>query len=168
MNNKPAYHIHGEYACFYPGPFSQWYKSPIKDGEFTFTCAEQRIMYCKADLFNDKFIMQKIMETSNPREHKHLGRQVKDFDNQEWLKVRKDIAIQTNFLKFTQHQDLKDLLLSTGDLTLVEASPYDIIWGIGRGLDFPYLANKNQWRGENLLGYVLTEVKGIIRQTSEK
>lgn len=165
---KPAYHIHGEYACFYPGPFSQWYKSPIQDGELTFTCAEQMLMYRKAKLFNDGDVMHMIMRTNNPREHKHLGRQVKNYKNDVWVKVRQEIAVQNNFLKFTQNEELKKLLLSTGDLTLVEASPYDIIWGIGRGLDFPYLANKNQWRGQNILGYALTEVKRRIREQEKE
>ena len=164
-NDKPAYYVHGDYACFYPGPFSQWYKSPIEDNGITFTCAEQILMYRKADMFGDNFVKEKILATSNPREHKHLGRQVRNFDNKAWLKVRHGIAVEINLLKFTQNPELKELLLGTGDLILVEASLHDTIWGIGRGLDFPYLADKSQWRGENVLGYALTEVKNKIRQS---
>ena len=32
--------------------------------------------------------------------------------------------------KFSQNEDLKQILLETGDRILVEGSPYDKIWGV--------------------------------------
>ena len=64
-----------------------------------------------------------------------------------------------NYLKFSQHEDLRERLLATGDRILAEASPYDLIWGIGyRAKDDLALDQKN-WRGQNLLGKILMSVR---------
>ncbi len=68
-------------------------------------------------------------------------------------------------LKFSQNQELKTLLLSTGDSILVEASSYDKIWRIGLN---EYDAKKTKiedWPGENLLGKALMEVISFLRHS---
>lgn len=63
--------------------------------------------------------------------------------------------------KFSQNPDLKKALVRTGDAILVEASPFDKIWGIGISAKD---AQKNKpWEGENLLGKALMEVRDNIR-----
>ena len=57
-----------------------------------------------------------------------------------------------------------DFLLSTGDKILVEASPMDTIWGIGFGKDNEKAYNIASWRGKNLLGFALMEVRDEIRK----
>ena len=52
-------------------------------------------------------------------------------------------------------------------MTLVEASPYDTIWGIGLDAEDPQAIDRNQWRGMNLLGRILTNVREqIIREST--
>jgi len=64
-----------------------------------------------------------------------------------------------NLLKFSQNQKIRKFLLSTGKKILVEASPYDKIWGIGM-LETDHRAeNPLLWNGENLLGFALMEVR---------
>jgi len=50
-------------------------------------------------------------------------------------------------------------LLATGNTILAEASPYDCKWGIGLSADDPRARNPAEWRGGNLLGEVLMEVR---------
>ena len=42
---------------------------------------------------------------------------------------------------------------------LVEASPYDRIWGIGLAASDPRALDARQWRGQNLLGRILTSLR---------
>lgn len=151
--------VHGEYACFYGGNLSQWHKCKIVDGDLVFNCAEQAMMYRKAELFGDYDAMTKIMEVQEPKEQKALGRKVKNFDKDIWNANAQEIVYRNNLLRFQQNGYLKDMLLSAANFTFVECSPYDKIWGIGRGMDYPYLADKSKWDGLNWLGYALTRVK---------
>ena len=65
--------------------------------------------------------------------------------------------------KFTQNLELGDYLLNTKERVLVEASPYDKIWGIGMGKDNPKCENPTQWNGTNYLGFCLMEARDILR-----
>lgn len=55
-------------------------------------------------------------------------------------------------------------MFSTYPKTLVEASPRDKLWGIGMGRNNPDATNRSKWRGKNLLGETLTEVRSILMQ----
>ena len=59
--------------------------------------------------------------------------------------------------------ELKAYLLSTGNKIIVEASPYDKIWGIGLGKDDTDSINPEKWNGLNLLGFALMEVRDELR-----
>jgi ribA/ribD-fused uncharacterized protein len=65
--------------------------------------------------------------------------------------------------KFGQHPALRDFLLGTGDRVLAEASPYDTVWGIGRSADEPEARHPARWRGLNLLGFALMDVRSSLR-----
>jgi hypothetical protein len=64
-----------------------------------------------------------------------------------------------NLHKFGQHPELAKCLLSTNERILVEASPVDFIWGIGLAQDHAEAPNPENWRGLNLLGFALMEVR---------
>ena len=64
-----------------------------------------------------------------------------------------------NAAKFTQHPDLGRFLAGTGPRVLVEASPSDRIWGIGLRASHPDAARPSRWRGLNLLGFALMNVR---------
>jgi ribA/ribD-fused uncharacterized protein len=57
---------------------------------------------------------------------------------------------------------LRSLLLSTAPTELIEASPYDLIWGVGISERDPKIADKTQWRGLNLLGIALMKVRDVL------
>ena len=58
------------------------------------------------------------------------GREIKGFIPEIWDNHKVGIVWYGNYLKFSQHEDLKNRLLATGNRTMAEASPYDLIWGI--------------------------------------
>jgi ribA/ribD-fused uncharacterized protein len=140
-------------------PFSQWYRCEFVVAEQRFNCAEQFMMHGKAVLFGDTDTAAEILAADHPRTHKALGRKVKDFDVGIWERERMRIVKNGNRAKFTQNPDLLAKLLDTKGTTLVEASPFDKIWGIGLGEDDPRAQDPKQWKGRNLLGYVLTELR---------
>jgi ribA/ribD-fused uncharacterized protein len=139
--------------------FSQWYPCTFVVGEQTFNCAEQFMMHGKAVLFGDAETAAEILAADHPRTHKALGRKVKNFDVGVWERERMRIVKDGNRAKFTQNPELIAALLATQGTTLVEASPFDKIWGIGLGEDDPRAQDPKQWKGKNLLGYVLTELR---------
>ena len=164
------------HVYFLNGPFSQWHPSvftvtcnmthrdrPVVNETMTFNCAEQFMMACKAMMFGDRDILDKIMASSSPREQKALGRQVIGFDANEWNKNAKSLVYIGNYSKFTQNPDLKDYLLSSEDRYLVEGAHYDQIWGVGLAWNDPAILDRNNWQGTNWLGEVLMQVRNCIR-----
>lgn len=143
--------------------FSQWFERPFVHEEITYPTAEHWMMAEKARLFKDDEILEKILKATSAAEAKKLGRQVKNWNEKTWIDHRSSIVCNGNYLKFTQHEDLKDFLLQTNDRVLVEASPYDKIWGIGMKAEDPGIEYPGNWKGLNLLGYALMEVRDKIR-----
>ncbi|MEL6653023.1 MAG: NADAR family protein [Bacteroidota bacterium] len=136
--------------------------------ERQFTSTEQFMMYNKALLFLDRETAAAIMKTDNPREQKALGRQVKNFDEAVWQFARSEIVLRGNRFKFSQNEDIKYSLLETEGTTIVEASPYDKIWGIGLLESDERAQDRSSWQGLNLLGEILTELREeMLRPTSQ-
>lgn len=148
-------------------PFSNWYPSVFVHDDIIFTRGEQYMMYRKAIMFNDASIAETILLTDNPQEQKDLGRMVANYDDDRWSASRVDIMVEGLFEKFNQNAKLRDALLSTGDTVMAEASPYDLIWGIGLTEDDPRALDQSKWRGENLLGVVLMRVRDAIRNIQQ-
>lgn len=127
----------------------------------TFNFSEQCFMYQKAMLFNDFNVAEQILNETDVRKIKALGRKVKDFDNELWDKHKEDFMYNACYAKFSQNDKLKDFLLSTGNREIVEASPVDSIWGIGFSSD-KAMENIDKW-GQNLLGKTLMKVRAVLK-----
>jgi ribA/ribD-fused uncharacterized protein len=132
---------------------------------FTLPTSEHLFMYLKAIYFKDYDIANKILEAKEPSEAKALGRQVSGFSEEEWEKVRYRVMFSAVYYKAYYNTAFKDLLLKDEwkDLEFVEASPYDRIWGIGLAEGDPDASVKKKWRGLNLLGKALCEVRSYIK-----
>ncbi|WP_196894218.1 NADAR family protein [Aureivirga marina] len=142
---------------------SQWYQVEFTVENVTFNSTEHWMMAEKAKLFKDKENYQKIISCKSPAEAKKLGQKVRNFDEKLWKKHRYEIVKQGNYHKFSQHEDLKNYLLNTKNRVIVEASPVDRIWGIGLSVDSPIIAKPSNWRGLNLLGFALMEVREMLQ-----
>lgn len=143
--------------------FSQWWESEFTVDGITYKTAEHYMMAEKARLFGDESILQKILDCKSPAAAKKLGRQVKGFQNDVWEKERFEIVKKANYYKFSQKEELKQFLLQTKNRILVEASPVDKIWGIGMAVDNEHIENPKEWKGLNLLGFALMEVRDELK-----
>ncbi|XOV65860.1 MAG: NADAR family protein [Fluviicola sp.] len=146
---------------------SQWYPAEFQEKGIIFRSAEHWMMYQKALLFNDSEIAQEIIQCDSPGEAKKLGRKVSSFDQKKWEAKRFEIVVKGNQLKFSQNPRLQEYLIKTKARVLVEASPVDPIWGIGRSRNAMNVENPKNWRGLNLLGFALMEARDEISQSTK-
>jgi hypothetical protein len=146
--------------------FSQWWPAPFDADGITYPTAEHWMMAKKARLFGDRETEDKILQANTPAEAKKFGRLVKNFDLDVWDRHKFEIVVQGNFHKFSSHPELKKFLTGTQDRVLAEASPVDIVWGIGLAADHTDIENPLKWRGENLLGYALMQVRDQLTSNS--
>lgn len=145
-----------KYHFFWGGVFSNWYPSHFVHKDVAFTCGEQMMMWEKAMLMEDEETAELILQSTSPKEMKRLGRQVKDFNEGLWNVYKYQLVKEGLRSRFLQDMEARRLLKKVKGKILVEASPYDRIWGIGFSEENA-LKNKNRW-GENLLGKILTEL----------
>jgi ribA/ribD-fused uncharacterized protein len=147
--------------------FSQWYDSKfiVEGNEYYST--EQWMMAEKALLFGDKEKYKQIIDNHNPKKIKALGRQVKYFNQRVWEENRYKIVVNGNLQKFSQNKELFEYIKTTNKKILVEASPVDMIWGVGLGQDNPDISSPYFWKGLNLLGYALMEVRDFLCRIDE-
>lgn len=153
------------FLFFYTNYMSNFEWSPIVENGIMFGSSEQYFMYYKALEFNDTVIAEKILEyPNNPMECKRLGGLVKGYVESIWANKRYEVMLRANILKYTQNHDLGYKLKATLDLFLVEASGIDKIWGIGISVDEAKrtITSINQFKGQNLLGRVLMEVRDLL------
>lgn len=144
--------------------FSQWY--PVTFVEkmdeltpITYSNAEQYMMAHKAMLFGDDLYLKKILASTDPGKIKKYGRAIRGFDPEIWNGHKFDIVVEGNRLKYSQNPALMKRLADTGNKTIVEAAPYDKIWGIGLKKEAAVKIPESKWAGQNLLGKALMIVR---------
>ncbi len=125
----------------------------------TYRTAEHWMMAGKARLFDDAVSLEKVLHAPTPAAAKALGRAVRGFSEDRWAAARYELVVAGNVAKFSQNDDLRHYLASTGSRVLVEASPFDRVWGIGLADDDERARTPSRWRGRNLLGFALMDVR---------
>ena len=95
---------------------------------------------------------QKILEAQTPKEVKVLSMQ-NDKRSPGWDEEKVTILKTAVIKKFASYQNLRDLLLSTGDEELIEANPDDYFWGEGA-----------DGTGKNMMGKMLMEIRENLRK----
>jgi ribA/ribD-fused uncharacterized protein len=113
-------------------PFSQWHPARFELTGHVFGCAAQYMMYRKAILFGDAETAARILEAGSPRQQKAIGSQVQRFDERIW-KANRERIVGDGSRATLQNRALRD----TAGTELVEASPFDRIWGIGLAASDP-------------------------------
>lgn len=154
---------YGMFSNFYPCVFTD------EDG-LVYNCSEQYFMVQKLKTFdkNNRVLLDKMLCETDPKKIRQLGRQVRNYDEQQWDLIRYSVMLQGLTYKFTQNPDLQKILLGTGEQMLAEASPYDQVWGIGMFASDAKAQHPSQWRGQNLLGKALMKLRDHLKTNTSK
>jgi ribA/ribD-fused uncharacterized protein len=144
--------------------YSNWNKRRFTVKNVTFDNGEQYMMYCKAVFFGDWDTAVLILAEPDPAKVKALGRKVKGYDDAQWAANRLRFVRRGLLEKARQNPAVRVQLLATGDKILAEASPWDLIWGIGLRETDPLALDPKNWRGQNLLGEAWMWVREQLRK----
>ena len=144
------------------GYLGNWYPSPFEKDGVSFAHMEQYMMYRKALQFQDMETAQQILQTDDPGKVKALGRSVRNYVDSQWSAVRQQIVYEGLLEKFRQNQPLLQELLATAPHLLAECAVHDRIWGIGLSMTDSDRFSPEKWRGQNLLGYTLMQVRNKL------
>ena len=150
------------------GFLSNWYLSSFELDGIKFTSMEQYIMYCKCIEFGDLDSAKAVMTTDEPAEQQKIARKASGYNDKIWAGRRQLVALKGLMAKFSQNEDLKTKLLDTGDAYLVECAYHDVIWACGIRLNESECFDSSNWRGTNILGFALMEVRDRLRNQSEQ
>ena len=143
-------------------PLSNWWVSEpaIPYDNHTFTSTESLFMYLKAKVFRDDVMAERIAN-AHYDDAKKLGRLIQNFSDEVWVRERENAMYIAIKAKLAVDEVFRDTLLSEeykGKI-FVEASPTDKVWGIRRSISDAYQGK--EWRGLNLLGKLLTELRDV-------
>lgn len=153
---------------FYGGVFSNFVTChngcaiEIDGRKISFKTSEHAFNALKAVEFGDMVSLKRIIESNYSSDAKEIGRYIKGFDDVVWERVRYDRMKQCLVAKYTQNENYRKILLETGNKVLVEARPTDKVWGVGVAIGDRNLYNELTWKGRNLLGRCLMEVRDEI------
>ncbi len=89
-----------------------------------------------------------MRKAKTPRLAARIGRDRKNKLRRDWESVKVQVMTDAVRAKFQQHEDLRELLMSTGEAKLVEHTSNDAYWGDG-----------GDGSGRNMLGVVLMRVR---------
>ena len=109
--------------------------------EFT----EKALMLSKAACMGDIQAFELIKAAKDPEVCKQRGRQIKPWDEELWNKSVVQIAISMVYQKFTKVNGLKQVLMSTGDKIIVEATENDKNWGSGFNIGHEFEKVPSEW-----------------------
>lgn len=149
---------------FLRGVFSNFQKCKLKYKNIELSTTEQAFMLEKAIYFQDAKSVDNIIKANTPWEAKAFGRQVTPFNADIWYQICYDIMYDVNVAKYQQNKNFANILLDTKDLILVEANPKDKIWGVGLSADDNDILDEKKWKGENLLGQVLMQIRKELKE----
>lgn len=132
------------------GEFSNFAAYPILLREKRWPTSEH---FFQAQKFADPKAQEEIRKARTPMIAARLGRDRKKRLRNDWESVKVSVMREAVEAKFRQHDDLRELLLGTGDAKLVEHTENDSYWGDG-----------GDGSGKNMLGRVLMDVRAMLRE----
>ncbi|WP_299674626.1 NADAR family protein [uncultured Dokdonia sp.] len=135
------------------GEFSNFSLYQVKLNGKTWPTSEH---YFQAQKFDDKNYQEKIRKSASPMKAAEMGRSRKVKIKKNWDNKKDNAMYDVIYAKFTQHEELKSILISTNDAILIEHTENDSYWGDG-----------GNGTGKNRLGKILMKVRDKIKTTNE-
>jgi ribA/ribD-fused uncharacterized protein len=134
------YRVSDEFGCF-----SNFAPFPVRmDGKLWPTSEH----YFQAQKFDEVEHRERIRQTKSPLIAARMGRDRKKPLRRDWESVKVAVMREVVRAKFSQHDDIRQVLLSTGDAKIVEHTENDSYWGDG-----------GDGSGKNMLGRILMEIR---------
>ena len=133
------------------GCFSNFAAYPIKLQGKVWPTSEH---YFQAQKFVGTEREEEIRQAKSPMIAARMGRSRKHPLRKDWEAVKDALMLEAVLAKFTQHDDLREILLGTGQARLVEHTDNDSYWADG-----------GDGSGKNMLGIVLMKVRDQLRQS---
>lgn len=149
MNEIKFYRVNDEYGCF-----SNFSPHPFKLDSKVWPTSEH---YFQAQKFLNDAIQEDIRREKSPMIAARMGRDRKKPLRRDWEAVKDEIMLKAVRAKFTQHDDIRAILLATGDAKLIEHTSNDRYWADG-----------GDGSGRNRLGAILMQVREELRENVEK
>ena len=143
---------------------SNFHPCKFKINGTTFSSSEQWIQHCKAKYFKDNITMAQILASENALESKVLARDIVGYDERKWKEVAYNECYSGIFEKFNQNENLRRVLVNTGNKTLVESS-YDRIWGTGIPLSDPACLDRTKWYNPGIMSKLLMDIRQELIQS---
>ena len=140
------YSASGAHGCF-----SNFSPHPVRLKGKTWPTSEH---YFQAQKFAGAPDEEEIRLAKSPMIAARMGRSRKRPLRKDWESVKDAIMHEVVLAKFTQHDDLRAILLGTGDAEIVEHTANDRYWGDG-----------GDGRGKNMLGQILMRVREELRSS---
>lgn len=131
------------------GAFSNFSAHPVKLKGKTWPTTEH---YFQAQKFADTPHEEEIRRIASPMVAARMGRSRSRPLRRDWEQVKDDVMREALRAKFTQHHELRALLLSTGDAPIVEHTQNDRYWADG-----------GDGTGRNRLGELLMELREQLK-----
>ncbi|MBI5252542.1 MAG: NADAR family protein [Desulfomonile tiedjei] len=132
------------------GSFSNFAPYPVRLDGKRWPTSEH---YFQAQKFTHPGEQEAIRLTKSPMEAARMGRDRSWSLRPDWEEAKDEVMREVVWAKFTQHNSLRELLLSTGDATIVEHTKNDCYWADG-----------GAGKGKNMLGRILMEARERIRR----
>lgn len=140
---------------------SNFYPCKFEINNVFYNSIEQWVSSQKALMFGDLNVHKTIMSETEPRRMKAMATSIKSYDADRWRTEGPNITIRGLRAKFTQCQELGQILMNTGKRQIVEASP-DTFWGIGVHVFSKNLFDQSKWTGKNIMGNSLMTIRSEL------
>ncbi|HEU4327476.1 MAG TPA: NADAR family protein [Roseiflexaceae bacterium] len=109
--------------------------------------------YFQAQKFAGTEHEEAIRLAKTPNKAAVMGRERSRPLRRDWEHVKDQVMLDALRQKFRTHEDIRAILLDTGDEPLIENAPGDYYWGIGA-----------DGSGKNMLGKLLMQVRDELRR----
>ena len=141
-------------VLFWGSEYSNWYREEIDMGWGKFSSGEQALMYIKCYMHGQLDYCNKVLSEHNPRKLKAIGQAMPGYSESLWASKRLSVMVSILIEKFESSQRLRTLLLDDyfAKRRFVEASPQDVIFGVGISERDDTILDPTNWKGTNILG----------------